>query len=520
MEKESSKNRRIAKNTIALYIRTLATMGIGLYTSRIILNALGIDDFGIYNVVGGVVAMFSIISASLSQSISRYLTFELGKENMEQLKSIFSTSINIQIIMSFIIIILAETIGTWFLNNKLNIASDRLYAANWVLQFSILSFIVTLISVPYNAAIIAHEKMKAFAYVGILEASLKLIIVLALYFSPIDKLITYAFMLFLVSCVIRFIYGKYCKKHFEECRYKFILDRKLFNSMSKFAGWNFISSTMYILNTQGVNIISNLFFGVGINAARGIAIQVDSITKIFINNFTTAVKPQIIKSYSSGEIDYNAKLICKSTKFSYFLMMFFALPFVFETETILHLWLKTYPVYAPNFVRLTMILTLIGLLSDLLYTNIMAIGKLKKYMITETCISAMIFIVSYILFYLGFSPIVPYVIFIIVYAILIIVRLLFLNKIQQFSISLYFKETLYPVIIVSLLSIIIPVIIKTLLSSSIINSLLIILSCIISICINIYIVGLKAEERNFVNEKIKNYKCYLIDLALSCKYQK
>lgn len=510
MEEDSSKNKRIAKNTIALYFRTLATMGIGLYTSRIVLNVLGINDYGIYNVVGGVVAMFSIISASLSQSISRYLTFELGKNNTERLRTIFSTSVNIQIIMSFIILIFAETIGTWFLNNKLNIDSDRLYAANWVLQFSILSFIVTLISVPYNAAIIAHERMKAFAYVGIIEALFKLIIVIALYFSPVDLLITYSFMLFLVSCTIRFIYGRYCKKNFEECNYKFLFDRKLLNSMSKFAGWNFISSSMYILNTQGVNIISNLFFGVGINAARGVAIQVDSITKTFVNNFTTAVRPQIIKSYSSGDFDYNAKLICKSTRFSYFLMMFFAVPLIFETETVLHLWLKTYPDYAPVFIRLTMILTLIGLLSDLLYTNIMAIGKLKKYMITETCISSMIFIASYILFYLGFSPIVPYVIFIIIYAILIAVRLLFLNKVQNFSLSFYMKETLYPVLSVSLTSIIIPVILKILLPTSVINSLLIILSCIFSICISIYIIGIKTEERNLILNKIKMYKDKLL----------
>lgn len=506
MEKESSKNKRIAKNTIALYLRTLATMGIGLFTSRIVLNALGINDFGIYNVVGGVVAMFSIISASLSQSISRYLTFELGKENTDRLKLIFSTSVNIQIIISFFILIFAETIGTWFLNNKLNIAPDRIYAANWVLQFSILSFIAALISVPYNAAIIAHEKMKAFAYVGILEASFKLIIVIALYFSPIDLLITYSFMLFLVSCVIRLVYGKYCKEHFEECNYKFIIDRKLFYSMSKFAGWNFISSTMYILNTQGVNIISNLFFGVGVNAARGVTLQVDSIIKTFVNNFTTAVKPQIIKSYSSGEIDYNAKLICKSTKFSYFLMMFFAIPLVFETETVLHLWLKTYPAYAPDFIRLTMIFSLVWILGELLYTNIMAIGKLKKYMITETCISCMIFIGSYILFYYGFSPTTPYVIFIIIYTILIGVRLVFLNKIQHFPINLYLKETLYPVIIVSLLSIIIPIFVKILLPTSIINSLLIILLCIVCCSVNIYIIGLNTEERNFVCDKVKKIR--------------
>ena len=500
------KNSRIAKNTIALYIRTLATMGIGLYTSRIVLDVLGIDDFGIYNVVGGVVAMFSIISSSLSQSISRYLTFELGKGNIKQLKTIFCTSVNIQIIMSIIILIFAETIGVWFLNNRMNINADRMYAANWVLQFAILSFIVTLISVPYNAAIIAHERMKAFAYVGILEASMKLVVILALYFSPIDRLITYSFMLFFVSIIIRYIYGNYCKKHFEECHYELKLNKKLLYNMSKFAGWNFISSSAYIFNTQGINIISNLFFGVGINAARGIATQVDSITKTFVNNFMTAVRPQIIKSYSSGEVDYTSKLICRSTKFSFFLMMLFAVPLIFETETVLNLWLKTYPEYAPIFIRLTMLLSLVCLLGDLLYTNILAIGKLKKYMIWETSITCTIFIFSYIFFYLGCSPIIPYIIFIVVYAMLIAVRLMFLKKLVNFPVSEFLNETIFPVLKVTVISLILPFLVKFSLSSSIVNSLLIMLTCFISVCISIYSVGLNEDERNFLLRKLVNYK--------------
>lgn len=502
MENVSANNKRIVKNTIALYARTLATMAIGLYTSRAILNILGINDFGIYNVVGGVVAMFSIISSSLSQSISRYITYELGTGNIKKLKVIFSTSINIQIIISIAIIILTETIGVWFLNNKMNIDAERIYAANWVFQFSIISFIVTLISVPYNASIIAHEKMKAFAYVGILEATMKLLIVMALKISPIDRLITYSFLLFLVSLIIRIVYGQYCKKNFEECKYTFIIDKRLMTSMSKFAGWNFISSTTYILNTQGINIVSNLFFGVSINAARGITIQVESIIKNFVNNFTTAVKPQIIKSYSSNEYEYMVKLVCQGTKFSYFLMLFFALPFIFETETILKLWLHVYPNYAPAFIRLTMIMALIGLLGDLLYTSILAVGKLKKYMIAETVISCTIFIFSYILFHMGYPPTVPYIIFIVVYTILIAVRLIFLNKIIQFPIQAYMKESLFPTFKTTLLSICIPMMLKITLNQSIANSFVIITSCIVTIGISTYFLGLSRNERNVVNNKL------------------
>lgn len=322
MSQISDNNKRIAKNTIALYIRTLITLAVGLFTSRVVLNVLGIDNFGIYNVVGGVVAMFNIVTTSLSQSISRYLTFELGRDNKEKLNMIFSTSVNIQILMSFVIIVLIEAFGVWFLNNKMNIPPDRIYAANWVLQFSVLAFIVNLISVPYNASIIAHEKMKAFAYVSILEAVMKLMIAYLLYISLVDKLITYAFLLLLVSIIIRLVYGQYCKRHFEECKYSFVFDKKLFADMSKFAGWNFLASTAYIFNTQGINIISNMFFGVAINAARGIATQVDGITRNFVSNFTTAVRPQIVKSYSVGDTNYMNKLVCSGAKYSYFLMLF------------------------------------------------------------------------------------------------------------------------------------------------------------------------------------------------------
>ena len=295
MSQTSENNKRIAKNTVALYLRTLITMAVGLYTSRVVLNVLGVDDYGLYNVVGGVVAMFSILTATLSQAISRYFTFELGKNDTKKLHVIFCTGVNIQLIMSMIVVVIAEIGGVWFLNSKMNIPPDRMIAANWVLQFSILSFVVTLISVPYNAAIIAHEKMKAFAYVGVLEASLKLAIAFVLFVSPIDKLITYGFLLVVVSVVIRLVYGNFCHKHFEECHYEFFIDKSLLTEMAKFAGLNAITCSAFMFNTQGVNILSNLFFGVAINAARGIALQVDTVIRGFVTNFTTAAKPQIIK---------------------------------------------------------------------------------------------------------------------------------------------------------------------------------------------------------------------------------
>ena len=500
----SDNNKRIAKNTLALYIRTLITLAVGLFTSRVVLNVLGVDNFGIYNVVGGVVAMFNIVTASLSQSISRYLTFELGKNNKQRLHMIFSTSVNIQILMSIVIVILTEVIGAWFLNNKMNIPSDRLYAANWVLQFSILAFIVNLISVPYNAAIIAHEKMKAFAYVSILEAVMKLLIAYLLYISFVDKLITYAFLLLFVSIIIRLVYGQYCKRYFEECNYSFVFDKKLFIDMSKFAGWNFLASTAYIFNTQGINIISNMFFGVAINAARGVATQVDGITRNFVNSFTTAIRPQIVKSYSSGETEYMNNLVCSGAKYSYFLMLFFALPFMFEAESILKVWLKLVPAHSPNFIRLILIVSLICLLGDTMYTSILAIGKLKKYMIYETCITCLVFPISYFVFFINMPPESAYIIFAIAYIFLILLRLWYLNRVEHFPVSLFFKGAISPVVLTTLLACIVPFAFKYIFYDGSITSCIIsICLCVCSFIISVFLVGLNSEEKALIISKIK-----------------
>lgn len=504
MSQTSDNNKRIAKNTIALYIRTLITLAVGLFTSRVVLNVLGVDNFGIYNVVGGVVAMFNIVTTSLSQSISRYLTFELGRDNKERLHVIFCTSVNIQILMSIVIVVLTELIGVWFLNHKMNIPTDRLYAANWVLQFSILAFIVNLISVPYNAAIIAHEKMKAFAYVSILEAVMKLLIAYLLYISFVDKLITYAFLLLAVSIIIRLVYGQYCKRHFEECKYSFIFDKKLFTDMSKFAGWNFLASTAYIFNTQGINIISNMFFGVAINAARGVATQVDGITRNFVSNFTTAIRPQIVKSYSAGDTSYMNKLVCSGAKYSYFLMLFFALPFMVEAETILKVWLKLVPDHSPNFIRLTMIVSLVWLLGDTMYTSIMAIGKLKKYMIYETCITCLVFPISYFAFFINMPPETAYIVYALAYIFLMFLRLWYLNSVEHFPVKLFWKGVIYPAVLSTLVASIIPIVFKCVFSNGSIGAFIIsICLCVCSFIISVFFVGLSSEERKMIISKIK-----------------
>ena len=500
----SVNNKRIAKNTLLLYVRMLFTMAVSLFTSRVILNTLGVEDYGIYNVVGGIVTMFSVLSGSLSASISRFITFELGKGNFERLKTIFSTGVNIQIGMSVLIIAIAEVVGIWFLNTKMNIPTERLLAANWVFQCAIFTFVLNLLSVPYNAAIIAHEKMSAFAYISVIEVTLKLIIVYMLLISPFDRLGTYAVLLLLVGAAIRFIYGYYCKRHFEECTYHFVIDKPILKEMTGFAGWNFFGNGAYMLNTQGVNILMNLYFGVAVNAARGVATQVDAALKQFVNNFTTAVNPQITKSYAQGDLDYMHKLVCRSAKFSAFLMMFFAVPIILETNTILTIWLKTVPDYAVIFLQWIIISSFMDtVLANSLVTSMFATGKIKGYQIIVTTVGCLVFPLSWIAFKLGFEPQVGYILYFIIYTILLFVRLYLLKDMVKLPVMMYIREVLYKLAPVIVVGFAIPGILILTMDA---GWLRLILVCLLSVLVTAeseYFIGLSNKEKDFVAEKIK-----------------
>ena len=500
----SDNNKRIAKNTLLLYVRMLFTMAVSLFTSRVILNTLGVEDYGINNVVGGIVTMFSVLSGSLSSSISRFITFELGKGNIERLKTIFSTGVNIQLGMSVLIIIIAEAVGIWFLNAKMNIPTDRMVAANWVFQCAILTFVLNLLSVPYNAAIIAHEKMSAFAYISVVEVSLKLIIVYMLMISPFDRLETYAVLLLLVGAVIRFIYGYYCKRHFEECTYHFVFDKPVLKEMTGFAGWNFLGNGAYMLNTQGVNILMNLYFGVAVNAARGIATQVDAALKQFVNNFTTAVNPQITKSYAQGDLDYMHKLVCRSAKFSAFLMMFFAVPIILETNTILTIWLKTVPDYAVIFLQWIIISSFMDtVLANSLVTSMFATGKIKRYQIIVTTVGCLVFPLSWIAFKLGFEPQVGYILYFIIYTILLFVRLYLLKDMVKLPVMMYIREVLYKLAPIIVVGFAIPGILILTMDAGWLRLILVCLLSVLVTAASEYFIGLSNKEKNFVAEKIK-----------------
>ena len=505
MSNQSSDNNiRIAKNTLLLYVRMLFTMAVSLFTSRVILNTLGVEDYGINNVVGGIVTMFSVLSGSLSASISRFITFELGKGNLQRLKTIFSTGVNIQLGMSILVVVVAEAVGIWFLNTKMNIPAERMNAANWVFQCAILTFVLNLLSVPYNAAIIAHEKMSAFAYISVVEVSLKLIIVYMLMISPFDRLETYAVLLLLVGAVIRFIYGYYCKRHFEECTYHFVIDKPVLKEMTGFAGWNFLGNGAYMLNTQGVNILMNLYFGVAANAARGVATQVDAALKQFVNNFTTAVNPQITKSYAQGDLDYMHKLVCRSAKFSAFLMMFFAVPIILETNTILTIWLKTVPDYAVIFLQWIIISSFMDtVLANSLVTSMLATGKIKRYQIIVTTVGCLVFPLSWIAFKLGFEPQVGYILYFIIYTILLFVRLYLLKDMVKLPVMMYIREVLYKLAPVIVVGFAIPGILILTMDAGWLRLILVCLLSVLVTAASEYFIGLSNKEKDFVAEKIK-----------------
>lgn len=492
----NSDNKRIAKNTVLLYIRTLFIMLISLYTSRVVLATLGVKDYGIYNVVGGVIAMFNVVSGSISNAISRFITFELGKGNIKKLNDIFVTSVNIEFLIAGVVLILGETVGVWFLNKQMNIPEGRMFAANWVLQFSLFSFIMGLWSVPYNASIIAHEKMSAFAYVSILEAALKLLIVYLLVVSPWDKLITYSLLLASVDLLIRIVYGTYCKLHFAECSYHFAWHKDLIKQMGGFSGWQFLTNAAWMINTEGINILMNLFFGVAINAARGVANQVDGAIMRFVTSFTTALNPQITKDYAKGNTSALYKLVCNGAKYTFFLMLFFQLPAILEADTLLHIWLKNVPNHAVQFLQLTMVGTMLNMLGNTQLTACMATGNIKKYTIVITFVGLLVFPLSWIAFKIGLPPESCYIVFILVYIAILFTRIYIMKGLIGCPMMLFIKKVIFRIIPVAILAAIIPVIFVNFVNPSFIRLISTCVICTMCSFASIWLVGISMEERH------------------------
>lgn len=502
MTDTSKNNKRIAKNTLLLYIRTLFLLFVMLYSSRVVLNTLGVSDYGIYNVVGGIVAMFGFINASMSSATQRYITFALGKGDITRLKTVFSTALQIHFLIALIIVILGETIGFWFMYTQMQIPAERMNAAFWVLQCSIISTVIMIISVPYNADIIAHEKMSAFAYISILDAILRLAVVYLLLVFSSDKLILYAILLLVVQIFIRFCYSIYCNKHFEESKYHHVFDKSLFKEMTGFAGWSMFGNLSAVLFNQGLNMLLNVFFGPVVNAARAVAVQVQSAIQQFVGNFQMALNPQITKTYAKGEMNEMHKLMFRSAKFSFYLLFLLSLPVLFETNFILTLWLKTVPENSVTFLRIMICTSLIYTMANPMIIANQATGKVRKYQTVCGTILLMILPISYILLKLGCPAYSVFIVHFFVESITQIARMIMLRPLIGIRLRDYFVHVYSRVFIVVLLSVIIPFTIYENMNDTILRFFVICILSVSSVSIVTYTIGLTQNERGFVRSKI------------------
>ena len=506
----SSNNQRIAKNTLMLYFRMILTMLVSLYTSRVVLNTLGVEDFGIYNVVGGFVSMFGFLNSAMASATQRFLSFEIGKGDRDQLRNVFSMSVNIHFLIAFIILILAETVGLWFVNTQLTIPAGRMGAAQWVYQFSILAMMIYMVSVPYNAMIIAHERMNVFAWVSIAEVSLKLFIVFMLQWFGFDKLKFYAILTFCVSLIIRFIYGFYCSRHFKESKFRFFWNRPLFKTLVSYASWNLWGNIAAVLKDQGVNVLLNMFFGPVINAARGIAYQVSSAINQFVANFQMAMNPQIIKSYAVDNLKYMHQLIFRGAKYSFFLLFTLSLPILLETEQILRLWLKTVPEYTVIFTRLVIINVLIDCISGPLMTAAQASGKIKLYQSVVGGLLILNLPVSYLFLKLGFQPQVTIYISIGISIIALTLRLLILKKLVKLKLDKFFYQVILKIMIVSFTAVVIPLLFYIFMDISIHRFIIVALAAIVSSINVIFFLGLSSDEKIYFINGLKKIKTKII----------
>lgn len=504
MSEVSSNNKRIVKNTLLLYFRMLLTMVVSLYTSRVILKVLGVEDFGIFNVVGGVIAMLGFLNGSLSGASSRFLTFELGKGEIGNPRKIFSTILCIHLILALVIIIIGETIGLWFVHNKLVIPENRMTAALWVYHFSILTAVISIISVPYNSLIIAREKMSAFAYISIVEVSLKLFIVWILSLLSYDKLIVYAILLLCVQLFIRMLYNRYCIKHFEESNTIPTFHPKQMKEIFVYASWTMNGYLAIVGYTQGINILLNLFFGPVVNAARGIAVQVQNAVMTFVQNFQTATKPQIIKSYAANDLKYMHMLIIASSKYGVYLMMLISFPILLCIQPILKLWLGIVPDYTSNFVCIMLLSGLLQPLSSALIAGIHATGYIRKFQLFEgTSLLTIVPIAYFLLKVYHISPEMVMLVYLCVEIITQTIRVwIVLPKIGM-KYSEYFKKVIKPLFLplIAMLMTLFCVTIDDNISFPKLCIIGILVCLYIFLCI--YVLGLTKNERIYLHQYIK-----------------
>lgn len=481
-------------------------MLVSLYTSRIVLNVLGVEDFGTYNVVGGVVTMFGFLNGAMASATQRFLSFELGRNDLMQLRKTFNAAQIVHVGIALLVFILAETIGLWFLNNYLNIPTGRMEAARWIYHFSVLSFMITIIQVPYNAVIIARERMNVYAYVSILEVILKLLVVFMLSWISFDKLKLYGVLLFVVSFIVASIYRIYTLRQFDETRFELVKDKSLYKTLISYSGWNLFGGVAAISKSQGVSVLLNMFFGTVVNAAQGIAVQISSAINMFVSNFQLASNPQIIKSFASGDIAYLNNMVVRTSKFSFYLLFILTLPIVIEIEYILKLWLNLVPEHTAIFSVLILVNALIDTISSPLMTALQATGKIKLYQFLVGTLLMLILPVTYLLFKLGHPPMSTFFVSISVSVIALILRLMLTKKqIPEFSVNIFINETILRNIPVVILSLVVPLSLLFTIPSNGFRLVYVVLAALISSTSAVYLLGLSKNEKLFVIAMVRNF---------------
>ena len=501
----SGTSRRIARNTLVLYIRMFVLMLVGFYTSRVVLRDLGVTDFGIYSAVGGVVSLFAVLTTALTSSISRFLTYGLGEGDMQRLNRIFSTSVTLQILLAAVIVLLSEPSGIWFLKAKMVIPPDRMQAAFWVLQFSIASFIVQLISVPYNSLVVAHEHMGAYAWISIFEGVGKLCLALLIARSPVDRLIFYAAGMLAVSFLVRLAYGIYCRVRFAECRYRPVLDKPLFKEMFAFAGWSALGSSANILRDHGANLLLNVFFGPAVNAARGLSMQVSGYVQKFVTSFVTAVNPQITKSYAAGDRSYMMTLTWRGSRLAFQLLLLLAYPVLFYAPFLLGVWLKDVPEYTVLFIRLVIVLSLVESISYTLATAAAATGRIRNYQLVIGGLQLLNLPVDYLLLKLGCAPEVVFTVAIAIALCCLVARLFLLRSMVGLKIGEFCREVLLRDLLVALIGAVLPALMVLFAPEGTLWALAGCTLAVLGVLTAIYAVGLSRGEREFVKLQLHKW---------------
>lgn len=497
-------NKRVAKNTVYMYVRMAFSMLVGLYTSRVVLNVLGVDDYGLYNVIGGIIALFTVLNSALINTTSRFITVSLAKGNAQDTRQIFNMSLLLHLLVGLFIVILGETIGLWYLHNKLVIPEERDVAAEWLYQFTIVSAFLSTLNVPYNAAIIAHEKINVYAIIQIIDVVLKLVIVFLLKMSPFDQLIFYALLVLLVTVFNISVNFIYCQRKFEEVKFLFFWSWKIFREILKFIGWALVGNFSNMFYTQGINLMLNAFCGPAVNAARGIAVQVQGVVAQMANNVQTAINPQIMKNYAVNNLERMHMLICASSRFCYYLLFLIALPIMLEADYILELWLGIVPDHTVNFIRLTLVASLLDAFINPMFTANLASGRLNLYYIPVSIVSFSFMFITYFAIKTTGIPESVFLSYLAMVALGVVVRIFVMRKQVQLPKRAYIKQAVLPTIVVTVLATIAPVFTHLSIESDLLRLVVTLVVSVFSIGVCVITVGITKSERQYGFSFIKS----------------